>query len=166
MRSACLCKPVDSVRPWLSTASMTDRSRSCSKARNPGALGSGSKPLHSTSGNKARAKSLYWMGKQRPIQRTDTNVTQPATQQPKSTAKRRKPASRTLEGHRSSRSVTPATPTDLDQLPVVEEIENVTAESATADLDEAVQAADLVRSYLNEIGKVSLLNAVEEVELS
>jgi RNA polymerase sigma factor RpoD-like protein len=93
-------------------------------------------------------------------------VTQPATQEPKSTAKRRNPASRTLEGHRSSRSLTPATPTDLDQLPVVEKVEDVTAESATADLDEAVQAADLVRSYLNEIGKVSLLNAVEEVELS
>src|SRR5256885_608482 len=29
--------------------------------------------------------------------------------------------------------------------------------AATADLDEVVQAADLVRSYLNEIGKVSLL---------
>jgi len=145
---------------------MTGRSPSCSKARNPGALSSSSKPLHSTSGNKARAESLYRMGTQRPIQRTDTNVTQPATQHPKSTAKRRNPASRTLEGHRSSRSVTPATPTDLDQLPVVEETENVTAESATADLDEAVQAADLVRSYLNEIGKVSLLNAVEEVELS
>ena len=39
-------------------------------------------------------------------------------------------------------------------------------ETATADLDEVVQAADLVRSYLNEIGKVSLLTAVEEVELS
>jgi RNA polymerase sigma factor (sigma-70 family) len=38
--------------------------------------------------------------------------------------------------------------------------------AATADLDEAVQAADLVRSYLNEIGKVSLLTALEEVELS
>jgi RNA polymerase sigma factor RpoD-like protein len=38
--------------------------------------------------------------------------------------------------------------------------------SEAIDLDEAVQAADLVRSYLNEIGKVPLLNAVDEVELS
>jgi RNA polymerase sigma factor RpoD-like protein len=36
----------------------------------------------------------------------------------------------------------------------------------TIDLDEAVQAADLVRSYLNEIGKVPLLSAIDEVELS
>jgi RNA polymerase sigma factor (sigma-70 family) len=35
-----------------------------------------------------------------------------------------------------------------------------------ADLDEVAASADLVRSYLNEIGKVALLSAVEEVELS
>jgi RNA polymerase sigma factor (sigma-70 family) len=36
----------------------------------------------------------------------------------------------------------------------------------TADLDEVAASADLVRVYLNEIGKVPLLTAVEEVELS
>ena len=35
-----------------------------------------------------------------------------------------------------------------------------------ADLDGAVQTADLVRVYLNEIGKVSLLTAADEVELA
>jgi RNA polymerase sigma factor RpoD-like protein len=35
-----------------------------------------------------------------------------------------------------------------------------------ADLDASVQSADLVRVYLNEIGKVSLLTALEEVELA
>jgi RNA polymerase sigma factor RpoD-like protein len=97
-------------------------------------------------------------------------VTQPATQPTKPTSKRRNSASRTLPGHRSSRSLNPAAPVEAEELAAVEDLEDtvpaVVPESATADLDEAVQAADLVRSYLNEIGKVSLLNAVEEVELS
>jgi RNA polymerase sigma factor RpoD-like protein len=93
-------------------------------------------------------------------------VTQPATTPTKSTSKRRNPASRTLEGHRSSRSVNPAIPAEIEPNSTVEEIDEVNPSTATADLDEVVQAADLVRSYLNEIGKVSLLTAVEEVELS
>jgi RNA polymerase sigma factor (sigma-70 family) len=36
----------------------------------------------------------------------------------------------------------------------------------TADLDEVAASADLVRVYLNEIGKVALLTAADEVELS
>jgi len=39
-------------------------------------------------------------------------------------------------------------------------------ETTETDLDGAVQTADLVRVYLNEIGKVSLLTAAEEVELA
>jgi RNA polymerase sigma factor RpoD-like protein len=116
------------------------------------------------------------VGEQQPeIRRTDTNVTQSATHTSQSNPKRRKPAARTLEGHRSSRSVAAskvAAPaeiestdglvdTDLVDAPVLE-----VSTAATADLDEVVQAADLVRSYLNEIGKVSLLTAVEEVDLS
>jgi RNA polymerase sigma factor (sigma-70 family) len=38
--------------------------------------------------------------------------------------------------------------------------------SASADLDEVVVSADLVRVYLNEIGKVSLLTAADEVDLA
>jgi RNA polymerase nonessential primary-like sigma factor len=37
---------------------------------------------------------------------------------------------------------------------------------AAADLDELAPSADLVRVYLNEIGKVSLLTAADEVELA
>jgi RNA polymerase sigma factor (sigma-70 family) len=37
---------------------------------------------------------------------------------------------------------------------------------STADLDEAATSADLVRVYLNEIGKVALLTAADEVELA
>jgi len=36
----------------------------------------------------------------------------------------------------------------------------------TSDLDEVAPSADLVRVYLNEIGKVSLLSAADEVELA
>jgi RNA polymerase sigma factor (sigma-70 family) len=38
--------------------------------------------------------------------------------------------------------------------------------ASTADLDEAATSADLVRVYLNEIGKVALLTAADEVELA
>jgi RNA polymerase sigma factor RpoD-like protein len=103
-------------------------------------------------------------------------VTQQATQKSSATPKRRTSASRSLPGHRSTRSTaasaaTPATQpaSELDStmpLATETELEDQGAGAATADLDEVVQAADLVRSYLNEIGKVSLLNAVEEVELS
>jgi RNA polymerase nonessential primary-like sigma factor len=111
-------------------------------------------------------------------------VTQSVT---KTTTPRRKSAARTLPGHRATRAtatagtelnktrldskvaVDPAAepelvpnPAELDDTSTIDD--NPVA--ATADLDEVVQAADLVRSYLNEIGKVSLLSAVEEVELS
>jgi RNA polymerase sigma factor (sigma-70 family) len=39
-------------------------------------------------------------------------------------------------------------------------------DSPAADLDEVAASADLVRVYLNEIGKVPLLTAVDEVELA
>jgi RNA polymerase sigma factor (sigma-70 family) len=46
----------------------------------------------------------------------------------------------------------------------VEDTESVFA--AGPDLDEAATSADLVRVYLNEIGKVALLTAADEVELA
>ncbi|MBV9593532.1 MAG: sigma-70 family RNA polymerase sigma factor, partial [Actinobacteria bacterium] len=39
-------------------------------------------------------------------------------------------------------------------------------DAPAADLDEVAASADLVRVYLNEIGKVSLLTAADEVELA
>jgi RNA polymerase sigma factor (sigma-70 family) len=39
-------------------------------------------------------------------------------------------------------------------------------ERPQADLDEVAASADLVRAYLNEIGKVALLTAVDEVDIS
>jgi RNA polymerase sigma factor (sigma-70 family) len=46
------------------------------------------------------------------------------------------------------------------------ELEDEEAGPLQADLDEAVVSADLVRVYLNEIGKVALLTAADEVELA
>ncbi|HEY3736151.1 MAG TPA: RNA polymerase sigma factor SigB [Jatrophihabitans sp.] len=65
------------------------------------------------------------------------------------------------------------TPTQLPDLDA-EVAEDEDAESADsdptarpqADLDEVAASADLVRAYLNEIGKVALLTAAEEVEIS
>jgi len=48
-----------------------------------------------------------------------------------------------------------------DSLEVSDEIE-----TRSSDLDEVATSADLVRVYLNEIGKVALLSAVDEVELA
>ncbi|HJQ01563.1 MAG TPA: RNA polymerase sigma factor SigB [Jatrophihabitans sp.] len=111
-------------------------------------------------------------------------MTQSAT---KTTTPRRKSAPGALPGHRASRATSVAgtkpkktqpnhTQPDPEILldPTTEaellldpaDADEVNPIAATADLDEVVQAADLVRSYLNEIGKVSLLSAVEEVELS
>jgi len=49
---------------------------------------------------------------------------------------------------------------------LVDEVEAETTPIAVADLDEIAPSADLVRVYLNEIGKVSLLTAADEVELA
>ena len=46
------------------------------------------------------------------------------------------------------------------------EVEIDKAEAPSADLDEIAASADLVRVYLNEIGKVALLTAADEVELA
>ena len=80
----------------------------------------------------------------------------------------------TARGHRSARSTTtkpaaestlvnPAEPTDDVELAP----RPIEAETSTApDLDEVAASADLVRVYLNEIGKVALLTAADEVELA
>jgi len=49
---------------------------------------------------------------------------------------------------------------------LVDEAEAEATPIAVADLDEIAPSADLVRVYLNEIGKVSLLTAADEVELA
>jgi RNA polymerase nonessential primary-like sigma factor len=82
----------------------------------------------------------------------------------------------TKRGHRSSRSAAPADPTTeapIETAPLATEaIEDIEATEATAaakaaaDLDEIAASADLVRVYLNEIGKVALLSAADEVELA
>ncbi len=47
-----------------------------------------------------------------------------------------------------------------------EDLASTPVEITEVDLDGAVQTADLVRVYLNEIGKVALLTAADEVELA
>jgi RNA polymerase primary sigma factor len=55
--------------------------------------------------------------------------------------------------------------TDLTDIPEDAEIREDEA-FATRDLDEAAPAADLMRVYLNEVGRTPLLSAEEEVDLS
>jgi RNA polymerase sigma factor (sigma-70 family) len=56
---------------------------------------------------------------------------------------------------------------ELDSVSVVvDDAEADPTPFAAADLDEIAPSADLVRVYLNEIGKVSLLTAADEVELA
>jgi RNA polymerase sigma factor (sigma-70 family) len=88
----------------------------------------------------------------------------------------------TKRSHRSTRSVaTPepivpdptdtlveATPdTSVEQDAATDtDIDTEVATKPTADLDEIAASADLVRVYLNEIGKVALLTAADEVDLA
>jgi RNA polymerase sigma factor RpoD-like protein len=66
----------------------------------------------------------------------------------------------TSRRHRTQRTVTE--PVDGTVVDAVEEVDE-----SRIDLDEQVtQTADLVRVYLNEIGKVPLLDAAQEVDLS
>jgi RNA polymerase sigma factor (sigma-70 family) len=76
-------------------------------------------------------------------------------------------------GHRSSRSSaaapapeTAAQPADLELLDESSEELDGVRQPDQANLDEATASADLVRVYLNEIGKVALLTAADEVELA
>jgi RNA polymerase nonessential primary-like sigma factor len=69
---------------------------------------------------------------------------------------------------RATESAAVAVPETDDALDVLETVEP-DAESIAGpgpDLDEAATSADLVRVYLNEIGKVALLTAADEVELA
>jgi RNA polymerase sigma factor (sigma-70 family) len=96
----------------------------------------------------------------------------------------------TARGHRSARSAAPVVePTEVEtakpatrrrrasaaavETPAPQPVEHIvdgldTEDAAPAgpDLDEAATSADLVRVYLNEIGKVALLTAADEVELA
>jgi RNA polymerase sigma factor (sigma-70 family) len=75
-------------------------------------------------------------------------------------------------GHRSARPAKVAeAPPEIIEQPVdtaafadIEPTPEATV--VAADLDEAATSADLVRVYLNEIGKVALLTAADEVELA
>ena len=88
----------------------------------------------------------------------------------------------TKRGHRSTRSVATSEPVTAPG-PVLASVEQIVDEPAVtdtnhavtdaepalaphADLDEVAASADLVRVYLNEIGKVALLSAADEVELA
>ena len=80
--------------------------------------------------------------------------------------------------HRSTRSVASPEPTTPEATEaVVEPIPDTSVDAdavigtdiaakPTADLDEIAASADLVRVYLNEIGKVALLTAADEVDLA
>ena len=100
-----------------------------------------------------------------------------STRRPKAGAQSRTPSSDTpitKRSHRSTRSgatperVAPVPAEDFDEPIVDQEVVTDTRPAAkpTADLDEIAASADLVRVYLNEIGKVALLSAADEVELA
>jgi RNA polymerase sigma factor (sigma-70 family) len=84
----------------------------------------------------------------------------------------------TARGHRSTRSAKPKSTVETSAAVEVEtstavehivdglDTADVETTPAGPDLDEAATSADLVRVYLNEIGKVALLTAADEVELA
>jgi RNA polymerase nonessential primary-like sigma factor len=96
------------------------------------------------------------------------------------TARKSAPARRsaTTRTHRTSRTASPADSVDsavgaeeTSAVAVLDAEDNAQEKAQdkptpTADLDEVAASADLVRVYLNEIGKVALLTAADEVDLS
>ncbi|MEO9138691.1 MAG: RNA polymerase sigma factor SigB [Jatrophihabitans sp.] len=89
-------------------------------------------------------------------------TTETAADAPK-TATRRAP-----RASAAKRAVAVAKPIVADAVSATgsEEIEATPAVRPSLDLDEVAASADLVRVYLNEIGKVALLTALDEVELA
>jgi RNA polymerase sigma factor RpoD-like protein len=77
-----------------------------------------------------------------------------------------------VAGRGSAEAAIPADGDSSEAETPADEAEDDTDDSPTAvvmtqaDLDEAATSADLVRVYLNEIGKVALLTAADEVELA
>jgi RNA polymerase sigma factor RpoD-like protein len=77
-----------------------------------------------------------------------------------------------VAGQGSAEATIPADGDPSEAETPADEAEDDTDDSPTAvvmtqaDLDEAATSADLVRVYLNEIGKVALLTAADEVELA
>ena len=89
---------------------------------------------------------------------TDTETTELTATAP--TASR--PARARRGGGRAATPTPDAAPVDT----AVSEPAETPATLSGPDLDEAATSADLVRVYLNEIGKVALLTAADEVELA
>jgi RNA polymerase sigma factor (sigma-70 family) len=106
--------------------------------------------------------------------RTDTTRTATNSPRPKAAAKARTSAESKIatRTHRSARPAAPAVEPSSTVVDPTSGSDEATAVPTTgvlrpiADLDEVAASADLVRVYLNEIGKVALLTAADEVELA
>ncbi|HJQ42911.1 MAG TPA: RNA polymerase sigma factor SigB [Jatrophihabitantaceae bacterium] len=111
---------------------------------------------------------------------TATTPSRSRTAAAKKTARTSSTPRTPARAHRSSRPAAPkptdvvATDAEVIEVPVTaavtapaDAVETTEpAERPVADLDEVTASADLVRVYLNEIGKVALLTAADEVELA
>jgi RNA polymerase sigma factor (sigma-70 family) len=113
------------------------------------------------------------------VSQTVTNTTPRSSEARRTTAGQRRTSSTepriTARGHRSARRGQASAPTQPENAEVLVDPGTATdaptpadeelTRSAT-DLDETAASADLVRVYLNEIGKVALLTAADEVDLA
>jgi RNA polymerase nonessential primary-like sigma factor len=74
----------------------------------------------------------------------------------------------TINGPKTARPAIPGQRTDSDPLETTtgDRSEEITPEISAEDLDAQSPAADLVRVYLNGIGKTALLTAAQEVDLA
>jgi RNA polymerase sigma factor (sigma-70 family) len=95
---------------------------------------------------------------------TATDVEQTDVEQPTTERPARAPRRATTRATKSTETPTP-TKSARTLAELGEDAEKPSV-FAAPDLDEAATSADLVRVYLNEIGKVALLTAADEVELA
>jgi len=139
------------------TTSRTTNRSAAGKAARPEATIS-ARPHRSTRSTKPSTKPAV---EQAPVKAAAVKA--PATPAPKAATSR---ATTTRQPTTKTRSRAKAATEEVDTtVGTVSETEEPEVRSA-ADLDEVATSADLVRVYLNEIGKVALLTAVDEVELA
>jgi RNA polymerase sigma factor (sigma-70 family) len=146
------------------TTSRSAASRSSARHAGGGSSrASSAEPRVTSRGHRSARTAASKPGTEQPVEATA--ATETAAPRAPRTSRRRATAAKTA---------TPATaapdtalePENAVELDTAIEPERQVDASAGPDLDEVAASADLVRVYLNEIGKVALLTALDEVELA
>jgi RNA polymerase sigma factor (sigma-70 family) len=146
------------------TTSRSAASRSSARHTGGGSSRSSSaEPRVTSRGHRSARTAASTSGTEQVVEVTATTDTT-APRAPR-TSRRRPAATKAAAGQTAALETTLESETAVDVGVAIEPEPQVDA-TAGPDLDEVAASADLVRVYLNEIGKVALLTALDEVELA